>query len=118
VTLVIGYPASCRMASRCSSSLYLEFRVFVRRIGVVTLGVGLPASYRTASRCSSSLYSGRCFEVGAIDVAVLHGATSQKTAMFSCEWTFFCVTAIDFSVMPVPFKIVAIFSNEIMHKAR
>jgi hypothetical protein len=70
-TLVVGLPASCRMASRDSSSLYLEFSVDVGTIYVATLGVGLPVSCRMASRGSSSLDSESCVVVGTIGVATL-----------------------------------------------
>jgi hypothetical protein len=53
-----------RMASRGSTSLYSEFCVGVRIIGVTMLGVGIPLSCHMTSWGSSSLYSESWIGVG------------------------------------------------------
>jgi hypothetical protein len=64
-------PASCRIASRGSSSLYSEFCVDIGTTGVATLRVGLPMSCMT-SRGFSSLDTESCVCVATFSVLQKH----------------------------------------------
>jgi hypothetical protein len=59
------------MASRVSSSLYLDSCAGIEKTGVVTLSVHLRALCRVASRGSSSLYSECDVGIGKIGVSTL-----------------------------------------------
>jgi hypothetical protein len=70
-TLNVKLPATCRMESRCSSSLYSEYTIGAKETGVSTLSVGLSASRFMASSSTFSVYSESCVCVGTIGVATL-----------------------------------------------